>query len=99
MSTHPLDKLRPRGKPPATKQAIDKWIHDAECDVGIGAKRLGWLIASGVVVAAVQRALYDDGLPRFLIKGGVYLELRLGLRARATKGADYGSRLAHHRQP
>ena len=88
MSTHPLDKLKPRGKPPATKQAIDKWIHDAEREVGIGAKRLGWLVASGVVVAAIQRALHDDGLPRFLIKGGAYLELRLGLRTRATKDID-----------
>jgi hypothetical protein len=88
MSTHPLDQLKPRGKPPATKQAIDKWIHDAEGEVGIGARRLGWMVASGVVVAAIQRALHTDGLPRFLIKGGAYLELRLGLRARTTKDVD-----------
>ena len=91
MNAHPLDQLKPRGKPPANKQAIDRWIHDAEREVGIGARRFGWMVASGVVVAAIQRVLHTDGLPRFLIKGGAYLELRLGLRARAP-GSSAGLR-------
>lgn len=32
--------------------------------------------------------LFQDGKPRFLIKGGAYIELRLGMRARATKDVD-----------
>jgi len=88
MSAHPLDQLKPRGKPPATARAIEKWLQDADREVEVGARRLGWMVASGVVIAAIQRALHDDGLPRFLIKGGAYLELRLGLKARATKDVN-----------
>ena len=83
MTSSSLAENRPR-----TKQAIDKWIHDAERELGIGVRRLGWMVASGVVAAAIQRVRHTDGLPRFLIKGGAYLELRLGLRARATKDVD-----------
>jgi hypothetical protein len=41
-----------------------------------------------VVVAALQRALADDHQPLFLIKGGVYLEFNLGLKARTTTDVD-----------
>ena len=85
---HPLDQLEPRDKPPATVRAIDTWIQQAESQAGIGARRLGWMVASGVVIAALQRVLFKDDLPRFLIKGGTYLELRLGLRTRATRDLD-----------
>jgi hypothetical protein len=88
VSGHPLDRLRPRGKPPATARAIETWIQTAEREAGIGASRLGWMVASGILIAAVQRVKHIDGLPRFLIKGGAYLELRLGLKARATKDID-----------
>ena len=90
MTGHPFDNLDPRGKPPATARAraIESWIQQAEKKVGIGAGRLGWIVASSVVISALQRSLFGDGEPRFLIKGGAYLELRLGLRARATKDVD-----------
>lgn len=88
MSGHPFDGLEPRGKQPATTRALETWIRDAERSVGIGAGRLGWMVASGVLIAGIQRARHRDGLPRFLIKGGAYLELRLGLRARATRDVD-----------
>ncbi|RKQ84990.1 nucleotidyltransferase AbiEii toxin of type IV toxin-antitoxin system [Solirubrobacter pauli] len=38
-------------------------------------------------IGAMERVRADDG-PRFLVKGGVSIELRLGLRARATKDVD-----------
>ncbi len=88
MTAHPFDDLDPRGKPPATVRAIESWIQQAEHAVGIGASRVGWMVASSVVIAALQRSLWTDGEPRFLIKGGAYLELRLELRARATKDVD-----------
>ncbi len=56
MSEHPFNKLEPRGKQPATARALESWIHAAEGEVGIGAGRLGWMVASGIVIAAVQRA-------------------------------------------
>ena len=88
MTGHPLDLLPPRGKPPSTVRAIETWIQQAERKVGVGARRLGWMVASGVVIAALQRSVHNDGKPRFLVKGGTYLELRLGLGARATRDLD-----------
>ena len=88
MTAHPLDGLAPRGKPPATVRALETWIQQAEQKVGVGSRRLGWLVASSAVIAALQRVVHADGEPRFLIKGGAYLELRMGLRARATRDLD-----------
>ncbi len=88
MTQHPLDGLEPRGKAPTTVRAIETWVQQAEQRVGIGARRLGWMVASGIVIAALQRVRHTDGEPRFIIKGGAYLELRLGLKARATKDVD-----------
>jgi hypothetical protein len=88
MNRHPLNTLEPRDKKPPNARAIDAWILQAEKKVGIGAGRLGWMVASNVVIAALQRVLYDDNEPRFLLKGGTYLEFRLGLAARATKDVD-----------
>ena len=39
------------------------------------------------LIGALDRVRADDG-PRFLVKGGVSIELRLGLRVRATKDVD-----------
>jgi hypothetical protein len=39
------------------------------------------------LIGALDRVRADDG-PRFLVKGGVSIELRLGLRVRATKDLD-----------
>jgi hypothetical protein len=88
MIAHPFDRLIARDHPPTTVRAIETWIQQAEGKIGIGARRLGWMVASAVVIAALQRARHDDGHPRFLVKGGTYLELRLGLKARATKDLD-----------
>jgi len=88
VTDHPFEKLEPRGKPPATVRAIEQWIQQAESKVGIGAGRLGWMVASNVVIAVLQRIASDDGEPLFLLKGGTYIELRLGVRARATKDVD-----------
>jgi hypothetical protein len=67
---------------------LNQWIRDAEALTGAGERRIGWLLASTVVIAALQRALGVDNAPLFLVKGGVYMELQLGLRARATKDID-----------
>ena len=45
-------------------------------------------MASTIVIAALQRAVGVGGTPLFLLKGGVYLEHRLGLASRATKDVD-----------
>ncbi|MDR3359363.1 MAG: nucleotidyl transferase AbiEii/AbiGii toxin family protein [Bifidobacteriaceae bacterium] len=47
--------------------------------------RLGWLVASTIVTAAVQRAVGSDGQALFLLTGGTLLQHRLGTAARATR--------------
>lgn len=88
MSDHPFAALPDRGKPPTSRRHLDQWIQQAQPKTGVAVGRLGWLVASSVVIAALQRARAGDGNPRFLLKGGAYLEVRLGLRARATKDID-----------
>ncbi|MBK9697269.1 MAG: hypothetical protein IPO80_07700 [Propionibacteriaceae bacterium] len=69
---------------------LDVWIAHAAGRIGDEAAggRLGWLIASSIAVAAVQRALDTDGRQLFLLKGGTLLQHRLRATARATKDVD-----------
>lgn len=64
------------------------WLRDAQTRTGVGEKRIGWLLASTVAVAALQRALGADEEPLFLLKGGLFMEFHLGLDARVTKDVD-----------
>jgi hypothetical protein len=75
-------------RPVPSVQAMGRWLSDAQKQTGIGAQRLGWLVASTVVLAALQRTLSTDEKPLFVVKGGVYIELQLGLRARTTSDVD-----------
>ncbi|WP_129664470.1 nucleotidyl transferase AbiEii/AbiGii toxin family protein [Phytoactinopolyspora endophytica] len=81
-------ELPDRGKAPSTKRALDTWIQQAQATTNVAARRLGWIVASSVVIAALQRAHHDDGHAQFLLKGGAYLEHKLGLSARSTKDID-----------
>src|SRR5699024_9056159 len=71
-------------------KALNTWIAQAEEKLGEEAKggRLGWMIASSVAIAAVQRAIDADGRQLFLLKGGTLLQHRLNATARATKDID-----------
>lgn len=88
MTDHPFSALPDRGKEPTSKRHLDAWIQQAQPKTGVAVGRLGWLVASSVVIAALQRTRGEDGHPRFLLKGGAYIEVRLGLRSRATKDID-----------
>lgn len=95
MSTHDgpgplqrLDHLPDRGKEPNSARTLDAWIIQAQERVGVDHGRLGWLIASTVVVAALQRAVDESDAPRFLLKGGTYLQHRLDWAGRSTKDVD-----------
>lgn len=88
MTEHPFASLPDRGKEPPSKRVLDTWIAHAARSTGIIERRLGWTVASSVAIAALQRVSHLDGQPRFLLKGGSYLEVRLGLRSRATSDID-----------
>ncbi len=85
-----LGTLKPKTKQPISTKVLNTWIAQAEGQLGDEAKggRLGWLIASSVAIAAVQRALDADGRQLFLLKGGTLLQHRLNATARTTKDVD-----------
>ena len=83
-----LDHLPDRGKEPNSARTLDAWIIQAQERVGVDHGRLGWLIASTVVVAALQRAVDESDVPRFLLKGGTYLQHRRDWAGRSTKDVD-----------
>ena len=85
-----LSTLKPKAKQPMSANVLNTWIAQAEGQLGDEAKggRLGWLIASSVAIAAVQRALDEDGRQLFLLKGGTLLQHRLNATARTTKDVD-----------
>lgn len=85
-----LARLAPKSKQPASAAVLNGWISQAEgtLGTGVGGGRLGWLVASSVAIAAVQRAVDVDGRQLFLLKGGTLLQHRLDVTARATKDID-----------
>lgn len=85
-----LADLRAKAKPPASAAILTQWVGHAEKALGVPAAggRMGWLVASTVVVAAIQRAVDATGAPAFLLKGGTLLQHRLGLAARSTSDVD-----------
>jgi hypothetical protein len=85
-----LGTLKPKTKQPVSTKVLNTWIAQAEGQLGDEAKggRLGWLIASSVAIAAVQRALDADGRQLFLLKSGTLLQHRLNATARTTKDVD-----------
>lgn len=89
---HPrtLADLKPKAKAPATVSVLTQWIGQAERALGVPAAggRMGWLVASTVVIATLQRAVDASGTPSFLLKGGTLLQHRLGASARATSDLD-----------
>jgi hypothetical protein len=82
--------LAPKLKQPNSSVVLNKWIAQAEAKLGpeAGGGRLGWLVASSVAIAAVQRAVDGEGRRLFLLKGGTWLQHRLNATARATKDVD-----------
>lgn len=82
-----LAALPPKPKEPQSVRVLEDWVKHADVKVGAGG-RLAWLVASTVVIAALQRAVDATGEPRFLLKGGTLLQHRLGHAARATKDVD-----------
>lgn len=83
-----LAQLPDRGKEPNSAAVLERWVAAAQQAAGVEAGRLGWLVASTVVIAALQRAVDETGRSHFLLKGGTYLQYRLGSTGRTTKDVD-----------
>lgn len=84
--------LPDKPRTPISARVLNNWLRDAQNQTGVGEGRLGWLLAStvavAVAVAALQRAIGNDQQPLFVVKGGLFMEFCLDLRARVTKDVD-----------
>lgn len=85
-----FDAFPAKDRPPASLSVLNRWVSLPERRFGTtaGGGRLGWLVASSVAVAVVQRALDHQGRSLFLLKGGALLQHRLTTTDRATKDID-----------
>lgn len=77
---------RPAGPPPSPG-VLAKYVEAYARETGVSVGRLRAWIAY-MTMAGLLECAASAGGPRFLVKGGVALELRLRARARATKDID-----------
>jgi hypothetical protein len=77
-----------RGKPPHNVQVLQRWVGEDAKATGVAQQRLQRWISFMIVAAVLDRIRDEDNDPVFALKGGVAMELRLGLEARATKDYD-----------
>jgi hypothetical protein len=80
--------VRTKSKPPFSVNVLQRWIADAERETGVAVARQQRWVSFMVLAAMLDTARDEDGEPLFLLKGGVAMELRLNLMARATKDFD-----------
>jgi hypothetical protein len=67
---------------------LTAWVVQAEDKLNSDSGRLGWLVATTVVAAALQRTVDESGRTRFLLKGGTMLLHRLPTLTRTTQDLD-----------
>jgi hypothetical protein len=75
-------------RPPHNVNVLRRWVGEEARATGVAQLRLQRWISFMVVAAALDTVRDEDGDPVFLLKGGVAMELRLGLGARATRDYD-----------
>jgi len=77
----------PEVKPPHNIRVLHGWLRDYARQHALPEGRLKHAVDYAIVVSALDRARAPGG-PAFAIKGGVAMELRLQLDARATRDLD-----------
>jgi hypothetical protein len=80
-------KFKSPKRPPTQRGHLERLVGDYSRAHGIAVDRARRWLSVVSFAGALDAVRADDG-PRFLIKGGVSMELRLGLRARTTKDVD-----------
>jgi hypothetical protein len=79
---------RSDNEPPRSARALRSLVDGHARAEGLATARVQRWVAYMVLVAALDRVRDSEGEPLFLVKGGVAMELRLKLEARATKDFD-----------
>jgi len=80
-----------------TKSHLERLVTTHARDTGIAVARIRRWISTMVLLGALDRVRGEDNQHRFVLKGGVAMELRLGVAARVTNDVDatfYGNRIA-----
>jgi hypothetical protein len=80
--------FKPPKRPPSQRGHLDRLVSEYAQAHGMTAERVRRWLSVLSFIGALERVRAEDSSPRFLIKGGVSMELRLGLRARTTKDVD-----------
>ncbi len=80
------DPKRPTGPPPSAG-VLARYAQAYARELGVAEGRVRAWVAYMILAGVLERAT-DADAPRFIVKGGVALELRLRDRARATKDID-----------
>ena len=79
-------RKRPTGPPPSAG-VLARYAQAYARELGVAEGRVRAWVAYMIMAGVLDRAASSEG-PRFIVKGGVALELRLRDRARATKDID-----------
>lgn len=78
----------PKRKRPHNMRVLQSWIREYADQQQMAESRVRRAVSFMLVALPLERSLDGEGEPLFVVKGGVSMELRLGLRARATKDLD-----------
>jgi Nucleotidyl transferase AbiEii toxin, Type IV TA system len=78
----------PKQKKPPTWRVLQEWIRHYADQEELSQSRIRRAVSFMLVALPLDRSLDEEGMPLFLIKGGVSMELRLKMRARMTKDLD-----------
>jgi len=81
------DDFKPPKRTPSRPSHLERLLGDYSKAYGIAPDRVRRWISTMTLIGALDRVRADEQ-PRFLIKGGVSMELRLGLGARSTQDLD-----------
>lgn len=80
--------MRKPVKAPANRSTLEKYVAAYAKENATDVARVRRLISFMALAGVLQEAALDDGSPKWVLKGGVALELRFPDRARATKDLD-----------
>ena len=79
-----------RNSPALKNRDLERRIARLAQERGTTPARLRRLVGFAVLCETLVEAVAQDVIPLFFVKGGVAIELRLGLAARATRDLDVG---------
>jgi hypothetical protein len=77
----------PPKRPPTQRGHLERLVNEYGRSRGIAVGRVRRRLSVLTLIGALDRVRDDEG-SRFLVKGGISMEIRLGLAARATKDVD-----------